>query len=166
MKIVPISLNTPPSISIRIEEVPIYENSYYSWDVRCTFLYNAHKWKINFFILLILSAIITISVIVSSTTTSSSSTDVDLNPCNIYKDDDYASQVSIKCLQKLWDSAGCVTKGKGTVPDNYKGWWLQSPSGGKTVLCIPPNTEERCGAGNFGTIRNTIYICILNYRGY
>lgn len=166
MKIIPISVNIPPppSISVKMEEIPVHENSYYSWNVRCSFFYNAHKWKINFITLLAISAIITISISISDT--SSSSTDTGLNPCIKYKDDDYASEVSVKCLQKLWDLSGCITKGKGTVPDNYKGWWLQSPSGGKTVLCIPPNTNERCGAGNFATIRNSIYICILDYKGY
>jgi hypothetical protein len=159
MKIVPITIENHVSIKI-------YENENYSWGVRCEFFYEAHKWKIITFLILLLSGVISLIVILSKTKTSSSSSGVYDNPCENYKDDDYASGVSLSCLRQLWDIAGCITKGKGTIPDGYNGWWLRSPSGGKMVLCVPPNTGDRCGAGNFGIIRNMIFVCDLNYRGY
>ena len=101
-----------------------------------------------------------------SSSPSSSASTTTTDPCSSYRPDDLANSISLSCFEYMWKNAGCIEKGKGTVPNNYNGWWLRSPSGGKTVLCIPPNVNERCGAGNFGTVVNNICLCDLNYSGY
>lgn len=109
------------------------------------------------------SLVITIILLVvllraSHSTTESTST----NPCEGYKMDDFASSISLACFRFMWLNAGC----KSTVPDGYAGWYLRSPDGGKTVLCLPPKTGSLCGAGSYGAILNSIWRCDLEFKGY
>jgi hypothetical protein len=43
---------------------------------------------------------------------------------------------------------------------------MRSPSGGKTILCIPPNIGDRCGAGSYSYVVNNAFTCNLDYKGY
>lgn len=168
MKIHPFQPTPPSPISIVIHNNNYFDqdtyNDRFTWDVRYQFFWWKYKCLIVFLSVVLLASIIILSLVFfnSSSETSSSSS----NPCEKYRADDLANSISMACFQNIWSKAGCVEKGKGTVPDEYNGWWLRSPSGGKTVPCIEPNVNERCGAGNYGTIVNNLWICDLNYRGY
>ena len=161
-----VQIAPPPQVTVRIERPPnnflTMEDleDHYSCEVKCNFCWWKYKNWIALFICVVLASIIGLGIALSKSSTSSASTAT--NPCETYKDDDFASGVSLECLRTLWANSNC----KGSIPDGYMGWWLQSPDGGKMVLCIPPNTGSRCGAGNFGTIRNNMYVCNLDYRGY
>lgn len=111
--------------------------------------------------IMILFAIIG-TVIAITQTAAPSATSTSTNPCEMYKPEDLASGVSHACFSYIWTNAGC----KSTVPDGYAGWYVRSPDGGKTVMCIPPNTGVACGAGSFSAILNNAWHCDLNYRGY
>lgn len=163
MKIHPFQPTPPPSVIITIDD----EYAHFSWDVRCQFFWWKYKQLILCFSFLILSAIIAITIVALKSSSSSSSSSISSSdPCETYRSDDFASGVSLACLRSIWSKSGCVEKGKGTIPDGYSGWWLRSPSGGKTVPCVYPNIDDKCGAGNYGTIINNLWVCDLNYRGY
>lgn len=144
---------------IRLPSLDEYVH-HYSWDVRCMFYWESYKWLIIFLITCAIIAIVTASIVL--TRSSSGSTTSSSNPCSAYVQNDLASSVTLECFRYIWQNAGCKT----LVPNGYNGFWLRSPSGGKTVLCIPPNVGDQCGAGSYSYIINNVYTCVLDYRGY
>ncbi len=165
MKVHPFHPNPIPPVGITIDNENDYNHyNHFTWDVRCQFFWWKYKAVIFVLLFLILCGIISVMIVFNSNKSSPESTST--NPCSTYKMDDLANSISMNCFQTLWKNVGCIEKGKGTVPSDYKGWWLRSPEGGKTVFCIYPNVNERCGAGNYGTIVNNLWICDLNYKGY
>ncbi len=85
-----------------------------------------------------------------------------VSPCISYTSEDYASSVSLECFRYLWARQNC----KEPVPDGFRGWWLRSPNGGRMVPCYPPNTGERCGAGNYKSMCTYLFRCQLSFPGY
>lgn len=147
----------PPAIVITLPSSQ--DQPHLSSSVKCSLWCETYKRMIIFlgilFIIAVMGAVIAIS---RGSSTSTSVT----NPCETYKADDFASGVSLACFRTMWTNAGC----KMGVPNNYAGWYLRSPDGGRTVICIPPKTGNLCGAGSFGTIQNSIWRCDLEYKGY
>lgn len=135
----------------------IYDQPHISSGVKCAFFCSTYKRCLSILGILCLIGIISIIIITSGDRSTSSS-----NPCATYTTSDLASSVSVECFRYLWINTGC----KGMVPNGYNGWWLRSPQGGKTIICINGIAEENCGAGNYGAIINNIYTCNLSYRGY
>lgn len=111
--------------------------------------------KIIFGLILIIGVGTTVGVLLGKTSQNNQS------PCEKYSNDDYASDVSVKCLQKIWENAGCLTKNPELIPDNYSGWWLQSPQGTKLIPCTKYVKGKNCGAGSFANIITYIYLCKL-----
>lgn len=159
-----------PLESIKVEDEKSNENhiklpsideygQHYSWDVRCMFCWESNKRLIILIICCIIITIVTVGILIFRSSSTSTTT---TNPCSNYVPGDLASSVSLDCFRFLWQNNGCKT----TVPDGYKGFWLQSPSGGKTVLCTPPNIGDQCGAGSYSYIINNVWVCNLNYKGY
>lgn len=83
------------------------------------------------------------------------------NSCIGYLHSEFASAISINCFRLIWKNNGC----KDVIPDNYNGWWLRSPEGGRMVPCIYPKIKNLCGAGNFLVILTHSSNCNLNYEG-
>ena len=148
-----IHLNPPERIKIVLEKEPTY-----TWDVECMFFCSKYKRLLIFLFFLVMACIIGTVVALSSRKPTTTNDD----PCSEYKSDDLAADVSLACLRLMWSNSGC----KGDIPTGYTGWWTRSPKGGETVLCIPPNINERCGVGNFLAIKNNIWVCDLNYKGF
>lgn len=84
-------------------------------------------------------------------------------PCLMYSPDTLASSVSVKCLQFLWNNAGCIRRGNGLIPDNYSGFYLNSPNGIEYVHCDGLHTGNNCGVGSYSRMVNFIQSCNL-YR--
>lgn len=138
-------------------ESSIYDQPHISSGVKCAFFCSTYKRCLSILGILFLIGIISIIINISGDRSTSSS-----NPCATYTTSDLASSVSLECFRYLWINADC----KGMVPNGYTGWWLRSPQGGKTILCINGIAEENCGAGSYGAIVNNIYKCDLSYKGY
>ncbi len=157
-KIHPFSLPTPPEIVI---STSIYDEPHLSTGVKCAFCCESNKRCIILIgIVLVIGIIVAIVTLKGSGSDTSSTTST--NPCESYKADDLANSITLACFRTMWANAGC----KSVVPDGYAGWYLRSPDGGKTVLCVPPTLHERCGAGSFGAVQNSVWRCDLDYRGY
>lgn len=135
----------------------IYDQSHISLDVKCSFFCSTYKRCLTIVGIICIISIISIIIAISQNTTSTSS-----NPCSSYTSSDLASSITLDCFRYLWSNVGC----KGIVSNGYNGWWLRSPQGGKTILCIHGIAEESCGAGNYGTILNNVYKCDLSYKGF
>jgi hypothetical protein len=160
MKSIQIHPETPPPITITLPS--IYDEPHISTDVKCAFCCESNKRCIIPTAIMGLIGMIIAIVVLKNSGTSTSGTTTSVNPCEAYKSDDMASGVSLACFRYTWANAACKT----IVPDGYAGWYLRSPVGGKTVLCIPPNTGSACGAGSYGTIINTVWHCDLDFKGY
>ncbi len=158
VKEIHITVETPPPVKIN-NYIPDSYGYTYSWNVECDFFCWRHKRLIFFLLVLCIASGIALGIVLSSKSDTSTTT---TNPCEKYKMDDLANSVTLDCFNYIWTNGGC----KGSVPGGYNGWWRRSPQGGKTILCIDPNIGERCGAGNYGTIINNIFVCDLNYKGY
>jgi hypothetical protein len=143
-----------------ISNIPNTYGFTYRFEVECQFFWWRNKKLILLCVFLFISLGISMGVYLG--TSNSSSTTTSTNPCETYKMDDLANTVTLRCFNYIWTNSGC----NGFVPSGYMGWWLRSPEGGKTIPCVPPNIGERCGAGNYATIINNIFVCDLNYRGY
>lgn len=109
---------------------------------------------VKFLVFLLLIIIIILIIVFSDLKTEN-------NPCINYSGTDLASSVSLTCFRYIWKKNLC----KDNIPDNYKGWWLRSPDGGRTVNCIYPKLNDQCGAGNYLTIIIYSRNCIINYNG-
>jgi hypothetical protein len=83
-------------------------------------------------------------------------TNIEPDPCVGLTDSSLAKDVPVKCIQKLVVDAGCSKDGPLYPPDNFFGWWNNSPNGATTVYCDGNNPWPKCGAGNFGTIKSDI----------
>lgn len=134
----------------------IYEQPHISSGVKCEFFCSTYKRCLTFLGIVCLIGVITI-IIISQNTSSTTS-----NPCASYTSSDLANTISLDCFRYLWIKKDC----KEMVPNGYHGWWLRSPQGGKTILCVNGIAEEYCGAGSYGAIINNIYKCDLLYKGY
>jgi hypothetical protein len=88
-----------------------------------------------------------------------SGTKVTQTYCDKYTSDSFTSEVSVKCLQEIWTNTGCTSRGTPPIPDNYVGWWLQSPQGTKLIPCTKTIKDFNCGAGSFQNIVTYSYIC-------
>jgi hypothetical protein len=158
-KVHPIVTTAPPPITVVTSSV--YDEPHLSTGVKCAFCCESNKPCIILTSVLVLIGIIA-TVIALKNSGSSTNTSGSNNPCESYKSDDLAGSITLACFRTMWANAGCKT----SVPDGYAGWYLRSPEGGKTILCIPPNINERCGAGSFGAVQNSVWRCDLDYRGY
>ena len=78
-------------------------------------------------------------------------------PCLLYSADTLATEVSVACLQYLWNLA-CPTIPY-TFPDSYVGWWRSSPQG--TVM-VPCHITTPCGAGSYQHIALQMQLCQPN----
>lgn len=158
-KVHPFVIAPPPNVVITLPSS--WDQPHLSLSIKCSLLCETYKRGCILLgvvvILALIGAIIGITQGASTSTTGSTT-----NPCEEYKADDFASGVSLACFRYMWTNAGCKT----VVPDGYAGWYLRSPDGGKTVLCIPPQTGPLCGAGSFGAIQNSVWHCNLDYKGY
>lgn len=147
---------SPPEIVISRS---IYDEPHLSTGVKCAFCCESNKRCI---ILTSIFALIGIIVTVIALTRSGTTATTATNPCESYKADELANGISLACFRYMWANAGCKTM----VPDGYAGWYLRSPDGGKTVLCVYPLVGERCGAGSYGAVQNSIWRCDLAYEGH
>lgn len=76
--------------------------------------------------------------------------------CDGLKDDTLAKFVSVDCLRTLLKFNGCNENGTVWPKDDYNGWWRRSPEGTTTVYCSDEKSGEKCGAGNFATVKSDI----------
>ena len=77
-------------------------------------------------------------------------------PCAQYAGTTLASDVSVECLQYLWDKS-CLTRPY-SFPASYAGWWRSSPQGGTLVrYSVTP-----CGVGSYDNMRTYIQLCNVN----
>lgn len=159
-KVYPLDVAVKPPPDIVVVLPSSWDEPHLSPTVKCSLC--CETYKRGFTLLGILAMIVVIGILIAISKGSSSTSNTGANPCEEYKSDDFASAVSIACFRIMWTNAGC----KSVVPDGYAGWYLRSPDGGKTVLCIPPKTDSLCGAGSYGAIQNSIWRCDLNYKGY
>jgi len=74
-------------------------------------------------------------------------------PCAQYAGTTLASDVSVECLQYLWDKS-CPTRPY-SFPASYAGWWRSSPQGGTLVRC----SVTPCGVGSYDNMRTYIQLC-------
>ena len=74
-------------------------------------------------------------------------------PCALYSGTTLASDVSVECLQYLWDKS-CPTRPY-SFPASYMGWWRSSPQGGTLVRC----SVTPCGVGSFDNMRTYVQLC-------
>jgi len=77
--------------------------------------------------------------------------------CDGLKDDTLAKDVSVDCLRTLLKYEGCNETGTVWPQDDYNGWWRRSPEGTTTVYCTDEKSGEKCGAGNFATVKSDIH---------
>lgn len=82
-------------------------------------------------------------------------------PCSNYSGDTLAVDVSVQCLQYVWD-AECPTKPY-SFPTGYSGWWRQSPQGNVLAKCINGLSGTQCGVGSYGNILVYMQFCNLYY---
>lgn len=157
-KVYPVTYAAPPDLVITLPSSQ--DQLHLSLSVKCMLWCETYKRGVA--LLGIVLLIVVIGTIVALSGGSSDSTTSSTNPCFAYKADDFASGVSLACFRYMWGNAGCKTP----VPDGYAGWYLRSPDGTKTVLCIPPHTGYLCGAGSYGMIQTSVWRCDLDYRGY
>lgn len=153
-----VAIKPPPEVVVILPSS--WDEPHLSMSVKCSLCCETYKRGI--ILLGIAVVLVIIGAIIGLTRGSSSSTTSSNDPCTEYKPDDFASGISLACFRSVWINAGC----KSVVPDGYSGWYLRSPDGGKTVLCIPPRTGSLCGAGSFATILNSIWRCDLDFKGY
>lgn len=137
----------------------IYDSPDYSLWVKIRFFMDTWRRCLLFSGIAVVACIIAIVIVARSSTSSSSNSVTD--PCSEYRSEDYASSVTLSCFRFMWTNAGC----KSVVPDGYSGWYLRSPSGGKTIPCLGTVLDSSCGAGSFGAMSNTIFHCDLGYLG-
>ena len=82
--------------------------------------------------------------------------DTSIGPCYYYTSETLASDVSIACINYLWNVAQCSTALESSP--TWK-WWIQSPQGLTMVKCDTYRTGTMCGAGSYNIIRNYIQLC-------
>ena len=86
---------------------------------------------------IILSVFVMVSVVVVVVVVLNQKTTV--YPCALYGGTTLASDVSVECLQYLWDKS-CPTHSY-SFPASYMGWWRSSPQGTALVHC----SSSPCG---------------------
>ena len=115
---------------------------------RLTSFYTAYKgWIIFFTIVSVLSGIV-ISVVLSNNNKPTI-------PCLLYSPQTLANEVSVACLQYLWNLY-CGSRKPYTFPDSYSGYWHSSPRGTSMVSC---SQNPVCGIGSYGNILNYMQFC-------
>lgn len=149
-------MNQPPS-SVTVELGTIYDTPHSFW-VKMQFFMDTWRRCLLLSGVGVIAAIITTVVLLRS---SGADTGSGSQPCMIYRPEDMAESVTLSCFRYLWINGGC----KSAVPDGYKGWYLRSPLGGKTVPCLS-SADTACGAGSYGTLINSVYHCDLGYLGH
>jgi hypothetical protein len=79
------------------------------------------------------------------------------NPCYSYTSDTLASDVSVKCIQYIWYNSGCSYKY--IIPDNYAGFYTNSPQGTKMIKCDAFHHNSMCGVGSYGNMVEQLKMC-------
>jgi hypothetical protein len=82
-------------------------------------------------------------------------------PCSKYSSDTFATEVTVDCLQYVWNTE-CPTK-PFTFPVGYTGWWRQSPQGSTLVRCSNGVSGTQCGVGTYGSILVYMQFCNVYY---
>ena len=158
-------MNQPPSavcVTVTADLGSIYDSPDHSLWVKIRFFMDTWRRCLLFSGIAVVAGIITVIILVKSSADSGGTgSGNSSNPCSAYRSEDYASSVTLACFRFMWTNAGC----KSVVPDGYSGWYLRSPSGGKTIPCLGTVLDSSCGAGSFGAMANTIFHCELGYLG-
>lgn len=125
-------------------------------NTRCNDLYyktcklcDQHRAIIIACVLCLTVGSIAISVIIKSKNTI-------VNPCSTYTSDTLASDVTVECVNYLWNSFQCSTALQSSPTWR---WWIQSPNGKTMVHCDATHTGTACGAGSYQTIIIYIQLC-------
>jgi len=84
-------------------------------------------------------------------------------PCIAYSQQSLASSVSIECVQYMW-TVNCGTRTPYTFPDNYIGWWNQSPEGTNMVPCNGIKKGTACGVGSYSNMVTYMQYCNLRFN--
>jgi hypothetical protein len=135
-----------------IEDTSYLDNMYYKFS---RFISNNIRFILSItFVFIIIGAVL--GIILSQNTY--------VFPCYGYSEQSLASSVTIKCLQYLWEVAGCIKNGKPLIPDDYNGFYLRSPAGLTYVRCDNINYGNNCGIGNYRALVNNIQLCNLNFN--
>lgn len=115
---------------------------------RLTSCYTAYKgWIIFFSIVSVLSGIV-VSVVLNNNNTPTI-------PCLLYSSQTLANEVSVACLQYLWNLY-CTSKKPYTFSPSYSGYWNRSPKGTSVVSC---SQTIDCGIGSYGNIIVYMQFC-------
>ena len=123
-------------------------NDDYNCNYRISSFWNIYKsWIIFFGIIAALSSIVVVIVLNNNNTPTI--------PCLLYGPQTLANEVSIACLQYLWDFY-CQVKRPYTFSSTYSGYWNRSPKGTSMVIC---NQNPVCGIGSYGNILNYMQFC-------
>jgi hypothetical protein len=142
-----------PPIHVFIDHTPTIEErskAYFNelYDKTCR-MCDRHRAIIIGFVLCLCVGSVAISVIVKSKNTI-------VNPCFTYTSDTLASDVTVECIQYLWNSYQCSTALQSSPTWR---WWLQSPQGKTMVKCDATHQGLMCGAGSYGTISIYLQLC-------
>lgn len=82
-------------------------------------------------------------------------------PCSKYSTESFATEVTVECLQYIWNIE-CPSK-PFSFPVGYNGWWLQSPQGSVMVKCNNGFSGTNCGIGTYGNILVYMQFCNVYY---
>ena len=82
-------------------------------------------------------------------------------PCSKYSSETLAGEVSVDCLQYIWN-VHCPTN-TFSFPVGYTGWWKQSPQGSTMVKCSNGLSGTQCGVGSYGNILVYMQFCNVYY---
>jgi len=107
-------------------------------------------WLISLIIICVVVIIILLIVLLKPPTPS--------YPCIAYQSNTLASDVSVACLQYVWNQ-NCGTGY--TFPPAYNGWWRSSPQGITMVSC---RQSSECGIGSYNNIIIYMYQCNIRFN--
>jgi len=141
-----------------VPEKKTWDSMTESIDSYCSHLGNTlrNDWReyrrlfIGLLFLIVVITIILLIVLLKSPTPS--------YPCIAYQSNTLASDVSVACLQYVWNQ-NCGTGY--TFPSNYNGWWRSSTKGGTMVSC---HQSSSCGVGSYSNILIYMHQCNINYN--
>lgn len=126
----------------------IDDDNSYSCTHRMMSCYTLYKgWIIFFSIVCVLSGVV-VSVVLSNNNTPTI-------PCLLYSSQTLANEVSVECLQYLWNLY-CASKKPYTFSPSYSGYWNRSPRGTSAVSC---SQTIDCGIGSYGNIIVYMQFC-------
>jgi len=115
---------------------------------RISSLWSTHKCCIIFFsIVAVLSSLVVVIVL--------NNNNKPTIPCIRYSSQTLANEVSVECLQYLWDFY-CQLKRPYTFSPSYSGYWHSSPKGTNKVSC---SQTPICGIGSYGNILVYMQFC-------